>query len=161
MDNLKHNNVTLETTNNPRQPSLDLCTIKNQTHSTINTSLSGDAIILDEPNLNCHEHVVCCSPRKSPSREDIMIQNKENMPFKDNEEPHLLRDVNNILPQLTLYPPSHKPSPKPKLTLYPPLHPLHPSNKSKLTLYLPSHPLHPSNVSQQSSDDTISHTYNT
>lgn len=44
---------------------------------------------------------------------------------------------------------------QPKLILYPPSHPLHPSNQPCHTLYPPN-----TNVSQQSSDDIVTHTYN-
>lgn len=80
------------------QDNLMWVNIIEQHNSTINNNLSSDEFMLDEPNLNCHEHVVCCSPIHSPSREDIMIQDKDNTPFEDNDDSHLLRDVNNIQP---------------------------------------------------------------
>lgn len=52
--------------------------IDKKENSTIDHSPTCDEVILEEPILQCQENFVCISPKSSPPREDIMVQEKDN-----------------------------------------------------------------------------------
>lgn len=41
---------------------------------TIDKSITFDEVIIEEPVFECHENIVCSSPKKYPTREDIMVE---------------------------------------------------------------------------------------
>jgi hypothetical protein len=94
--------------------------IDEQENPTIDHSPTSDEVILEEPNIECHEHLVCCSPNNSTTMDDIMVSGESSLGDDDKvmlEFPSL-REVNKIQPQHILYPPSHKQKQKkPKYTL--------------------------------------------
>lgn len=48
-------------------------------HSTIDHYPIFNEVLLEETTYECHKHLVCCSPKQSSPRENIIMQNHMNI----------------------------------------------------------------------------------